>query len=1070
MAEKVTVRQAGGQIDGAQFENAASEVTLIRVAEAIEKLDKKLGGKGGGKDQVQSMFNQALAGNAKQLDNTTNRSAVFGDILGKTGDQAKSFGSSLASAAGSIISSGLGMAFGAIAAGSMKLAEVFTEGLDAWREASSVGAGFNNSLMDLQRSAAAAHMPLDVFVGVIKQNSNMMAVLGGTVTSGADRFGKLNKELTDVAGAGGNLFALGYTAKDVSEGLASYLDIQQKSGRLAGRTNAELVAGSIAYLEQMDGLARATGVTRKQQEEMAKKASIDPVIQSLMDGLDDDARLKANANMVQMTEMGGEKLLEAMKSAAARVPNAYGKLIQAQTGWSAEKFQEFFKGMDPAEAREKIIEIGKAFDLKGPTGELKTALVASRSEFADYSTSARMIAQNAKKDVKKADEERAMRDGITKGMASFGQVITDISSSIKEALFNSKVFEKFEATFRKVMDIFTSSKVQDSIGKFFTNLIDGVDQSLMDGDLIGALKSAFRSLIDGLKPIIGEFFKGLFESPAKSAKRKELEDRKSSIRSGMGRMPEGAREGAQSQIEDINKQLKDLENENSDPFGGILESITSVIPGFQTILDIIDGVKWAFENWGKVLLGAGGVVVGLMALSSLIGGAGSGLGGAIGGLAKGIGSGLSSLSKSIGDTMSSLSKGIGDLIANLSKGVGDAIANISKGIGTGLTSILTGIATGLKAFANGATITGLAVFSVGVGVVTLAMMGLGKALEYAAPGIEALSPILVKIADVIGNVVVKAFDTLKDIANIFLDGFKAIPDIFERLANIGGTSLIGTAAGIAAIGGSLAVFALGGSLASLVSGTGLINLAEGLKTLGQVDGTMLEKLAPPLEAISKPLALLGGSSVLALIGGNSLSTLATSLKAFEEIDPSKIANVGPALEGLHKALSLFTGGNEGLFSSIGTALGSLVKGDNGLGKLAESFKAFNVVDGANLNNVATGMNSLKTSIGDDLSKQADGVKTFADSIKSLSTNIKDLQTSLEKLNKTPGGPQAATAAAGAASQGGNDGSVTTNASTEKLEKLNTLVTELVSVAKETRDFNKDQVDAIKDRGSAMGRK
>jgi hypothetical protein len=1023
MAEKVIVK-GGGTLDGAQFDNAASEVTLERVAEAIEKLEKKLGGKGGSKSQVCGMFDQALAGNARQLDNTTNRSAVFGDILGKTGEQAKSFGSSLASAAGSIISSGLGMAFGAIAAGSMKLAEVFTEGLDAWREASSVGAGFNNSLMDLQRSAAAAHMPLDVFVGVIKQNSNMMGALGGTVTNGAKRFGDLNKELTDVAGAGGNLFALGYTAKDVSEGLASYLEIQQKSGRLSGKTNAELVAGSAAYLEQMDGLAKATGISRKEQEAMAKKASIDPVIKALQRGLAPEKLASANANMVQMMEMGGQEFQDSMKSIAAGVPDDLGKRILASGKISPAEVKAMFQGMAPEEARKKMIAMADAFEKSGIGGE--AAIMMMDKGFASLANVSDKIRSNANKDFKTANDEREMRDGITKGMASFGQIITGISSSIKVALFNSKIFEKLEATFKKVMDIFTSSKVQDSIGKFFTNLIDGVDQSLMDGDLIGALKSAFRSLIDGLKPIIGEFFKGLFESPAKSAKRKELEDRKSSIRSGMGRMPEGAREGAQSQIEDINKQLKDLENENSDPFGGILESITSVIPGFQTILDIIDGVKWAFENWGKVLLGAGGVVVGLMALSSLIGGAGSGLGGAIGGLA--------------------------------------------KGIGTGLTSILTGIATGLKAFANGATITGLAVFSVGVGVVTLAMMGLGKALEYAAPGIEALSPILVKIADVIGNVVVKAFDTLKDIANIFLDGFKAIPDIFERLANIGGTSLIGTAAGIAAIGGSLAVFALGGSLASLVSGTGLINLAEGLKTLGQVDGTMLEKLAPPLEAISKPLALLGGSSVLALIGGNSLSNLATSLKAFEEIDPSKIANVGPALEGLHKALSLFTGGNEGLFSSIGTALGSLVKGDNGLGKLAESFKAFNVVDGANLNNVATGMNSLKTSIGDDLAKQADGVKTFADSIKSLATNIQNLQTSLEKLNKTPGGPQAATAAAGAASQGGNDGSVTTNASAEKLEKLNTLVTELVSVAKETRDFNKDQVDAIKDRGSAMGRK
>lgn len=1029
MAEKVTVKQAGGQLDGALFDNAASEVTLVRVAEAIEKLEKKLGGKSGGKDQVHNMFSQALTGNAKQLDTTTDRAAVLSNALGKTSDQAKSFGNTLASTAGGIISSGLGAAFGLIATGSMKLLEVFTEGLDAFRETSSVGAGFNNSLMDLQRSAAAAHMPLDTFVGVIKQNSNMMGALGGTVTNGAKRFGDLNKELTDVAGAGGALFSLGYTAKDVSEGLAGYLEIQQKTGRLAGRTNSELTEGARAYLEQMDGLAKATGISRKEQEAMAKKAAIDPVIKALQKGLDPKQLANANANMVQMLEMGGQEFQDSMKSIAAGMPDDLGKRILASTGLKPEEVRAMFQGMAPEEARKKMIAMANAFEKSGLGAN--SALMMADKGFASLSNISDQIRSNAKKDLKTADDERAMRDGITKGMASFGQVITDISSSIKVALFNSKVFEKLENTFKKVMDIFTSEKVQKGIGDFFTNLIEGVDESLMKGDLIGALKSAFRALIDGLKPILGELFKTLFESPAKASKRKELEDKKKTINANLksGNMNERAGDAA---IEDINKQLAELENENSDPFASIMESIKAAIPGFETLEKIIDGIKWAFENWGTVLGVGGALIVGLSAIGNLIGGGGGG-------------------------------GGLGNAISSLSKGIGDMITNIGKGLGAGISGLLSSMATGLSAIAAPPVLIGL-------GAVTLALMGIGKALEYAAPGIEALSPILTKIAEVIGNIVVKAFETLKDVANIFLDGFKAIPDVFEKLADIGAGRLIKTSVGIAAIGGSLAVFGIGGALASLVSGSGLVDLSKGLNSLAEVNGDMLEKLAPPLDTLSKPLAILGGSSILALIGGNSLANLATSLKAFEEIDPSKIANVGPALEGLHKALSLFTGGNAGLFASIGSALGNLVKGDNGIGKLAESFRSFNVVDGANLNNIATGMSSLKTSIGDDLSKQAEGVKTFSDSIKTLATNIQNLQTSLEKLNKTPGGPQATTGAAGAVSQGGTDGSVTTNASAEKLEKLNTLVTELVSVAKETRDFNKDQVDAIKDRGSAMGRK
>ena len=218
------------------------------------------------------------------------------------------------------------------------------------------------------------------------------------------------------------------------------------------------------------------------------------------------------------------------------------------------------------------------------------------------------------------------------------------------------------------------------------------------------------------------------------------------------------------------------------------------------------------------------------------------------------------------------------------------------------------------------------------------------------------------------------------------------------------------------------------------------------------------------------MALLAGGGILATLGGASgITSVATGLKSLGELDPETLAKLAPSLEAVGRSFKVLMGGNEGFLSSLGTALGNLVKGDSGISKFAEGLKGFNSIDGTNINNIATGMSALRVSVGDDLAKQADGVKTFADSIKTLATNIQNLQSSLEKLNKTPGGPQA-TAAAGANPQGSSDGNVTTNASAEKLEKLNTLVTELVSVAKETRDFNKDQVDAIKDRGSAMGRK
>ena len=123
-----------------------------------------------------------------------------------------------------------------------------------------------------------------------------------------------------------------------------------------------------------------------------------------------------------------------------------------------------------------------------------------------------------------------------------------------------------------------------------------------------------------------------------------------------------------------------------------------------------------------------------------------------------------------------------------------------------------------------------------------------------------------------------------------------------------------------------------------------------------------------------------------------------------------------------------------------------------------------------IRNTVSAVSSVK-GIGSDLGKQAEGVKTFADNIKNLTDRIKELQTALEKLNKTPGGTGAVTSATTTSSSGGGAaGGDATSASSDKLDKLNILMTELVSINKEIRGFEKDQVDAIKGRNNAMGGK
>jgi len=160
------------------------------------------------------------------------------------------------------------------------------------------------------------------------------------------------------------------------------------------------------------------------------------------------------------------------------------------------------------------------------------------------------------------------------------------------------------------------------------------------------------------------------------------------------------------------------------------------------------------------------------------------------------------------------------------KGGGGIGGAIGDAIGSFIGSLLEGIAGGLKAFANPMAIAGAAVFA-GLAV------ALGFALNLLAPALKELAPVLIKVADVIGNVFIKAIEKAPEIIRAIGDAiggiFKSIGDTVigiiktvvssvKQLEQLDGGRLLLAAAGIGAIGVSLGVFAIGSAGAGIVQG------------------------------------------------------------------------------------------------------------------------------------------------------------------------------------------------------------------------------------------------------------
>lgn len=138
--------------------------------------------------------------------------------------------------------------------------------------------------------------------------------------------------------------------------------------------------------------------------------------------------------------------------------------------------------------------------------------------------------------------------------------------------------------------------------------------------------------------------------------------------------------------------------------------------------------------------------------------------------------------------------GAPDMRFNANKGLvksagGGGIGGMMKGMGGGLK----GMASGFAAFANPATLLGLAAITAGI-------IGIGFALKVAAPGIEAIGKAIGSVVESVGNAV-----------KTIIGG---LGDFFMKVSSVAtpelALSILGLAGGFYALTGSLAAFSIAG--------------------------------------------------------------------------------------------------------------------------------------------------------------------------------------------------------------------------------------------------------------------
>lgn len=456
MADPVEIQNVGG------LRGVASEVTLLELRDAMKELNRSGSSNNSSNTsaRLQDLYNRSVRESTKSnwLANKANAA-----LETKTGRLVTSF------AQGANRVSEFSTAIFGAESSLTKLTRYLDNNVDTWRELSSVGASFNNSIFDMISSAANSGMELDQYAAFIRKNSEIMKVFGGTTTLGAKRFGELGKNLRN-SELGGRLFEMGFTINDINEGLINYVDLQVRLGKSETLNTKNLTQATAEYLTDLDALAKVTGKTREEFANIAEQIAADGRIRALAARASQDGADNLTKNLASATAMLpglGETILNISSGFIAN--DEMAKALETSLGSAGREFSNLIKNagnITEDEFIERMANVGPALSdfLKSldPTTlafyRTQSGVAGAIASLADMGY---QFDQISMADIKAARDEQARNDKITGTLGKFENAIINLRKMFVDSFYDlaletGGLFDAFGALGDAIGDLFGS--------------------------------------------------------------------------------------------------------------------------------------------------------------------------------------------------------------------------------------------------------------------------------------------------------------------------------------------------------------------------------------------------------------------------------------------------------------------------------------------------------------------------------------------------------------------------------------------------------------------------------------
>lgn len=412
--------------------------------------------------------------------------------------------------------------------------------LEFFQQITMNGASFSGSLMQMKSAATRSYMSMQDFASVVRENSEVFATMGATVTGGVNRFVDIqNKMLGPRSEYGNMMYGLGYTAKTSADMLAHYIKIQGTMNKEGLESNDAIIKGTLSAARELDILSQLTGKNNQDLKKKAEQLQADEAFEAFKFGKSAKEVEAMDASIKAMLAFGNEAGATQLKLGfmglnVARTAEQQALFVQSggKSTQLIDKIVSDFNNKQPVQALVRSIAMGswqigeattKYNRTLGPVSALLTdsmlkASVGFSKTYRDNASSSDIIIKETlarKNQTEAAKGSAAALERAQQGIRNFGEQMLMLASQIIGPLipflqfFANGVVRLTNELGGLAKQITQSGGFKDAINgiiTWFQTTFKSLGSSTSASDFFNRLGTQMGVAFDAIKPALTSIF------------------------------------------------------------------------------------------------------------------------------------------------------------------------------------------------------------------------------------------------------------------------------------------------------------------------------------------------------------------------------------------------------------------------------------------------------------------------------------------------------------------------------------------------------------------------------------